>query len=73
MLLLRRSAERDVPYTIKPRTSGGFGSLAVLAADPQEALSMAKGMKERGIEQIEIFDDNGDPVELQSIAGDDRA
>lgn len=34
---------------------------------------MAKGMKERGIEQIEIFDDNGGPVELQSIAGDDRA
>ena len=60
-----------IPYTIKPKTNGGFGSFAVLAGDAHEALGIAKGMAERGIEKIEILDDSGaacDPVELERIA-----
>lgn len=60
-----------MPYTIKPKATAGFGSFSVLAADGHEALDAAKGMIERGIEEIEILDDDGracDPSELASIA-----
>jgi hypothetical protein len=61
-----------MPYTIKPKIRVGFGSFAVLAADGQEALATAKGMMERGIEEVEILDGNGspcDPSALERTAG----
>jgi hypothetical protein len=60
-----------MPYTIKPKISEGFGSLTVLAGDAHEALSIVKDMAERGIEEVEIFDDTGAayaPVQLVRIA-----
>ena len=44
-----------MPYTIKPKTDG-FGSISVLVGDAREALEIVKGMAERGVEEIEVFD-----------------
>ena len=60
-----------MPYTIKPKTSGGFGSFAVQAGDTREALDVARGMIDRGVREVEILDDNGslcDPSDLERIA-----
>ena len=61
-----------MPYTIKPRTTEGYGSFGVLAGDAREALDIAKGMVERGIEEVEILNEDGapcTPVELERIVG----
>ena len=61
-----------MPYTIRTKTSGSFGSFSVVAGDSREALDVAKGMGERGIEEIQILDENGavcNPTELERIVG----
>jgi hypothetical protein len=60
-----------MPYTIKPKTSAGYGSFAVRAGHTREALNIARGMIDRGIDEVEILDDNGtacDPSDLERIA-----
>ena len=37
----------------------GYGSFGVLAGDVHEALDIAKGMVERGIEEVEILNEDG--------------
>jgi hypothetical protein len=65
-----------MPYTIKSKPGDGFGSLGVLAGDAREALDVVKGMTERGIEEVEVFDDTGaacDPSELEHAASQAEA
>jgi hypothetical protein len=66
----------EMPYTVRPKTSEGFGSFGVLAGDAHEALDIAKSMTERGIEEVEILDDGGikyDPAELGRVANKGRS
>jgi hypothetical protein len=56
-----------MPYTIKPKTTEGFGSFGMLAGDAHEALIIVKGMAERGVEEIEILDDTGMPYDLAQL------
>ena len=53
-----------MPYTIKPKTTEGFGSFGVLVGDAHEALEIVKGMAERGVEEIGVLDDSGTPIRL---------
>lgn len=60
-----------MPYTIRPKTSSGFGSFSVHAGDAREALNAAKAMIERGVADVEILDNSGaacDPLEVERIA-----
>jgi hypothetical protein len=56
-----------MPYTIKPKTTEGFGSFGVLVGDAHEALDIVKAMAERGVEEIEILDDGGTPYDLVQL------
>jgi hypothetical protein len=56
-----------VPYPIKPKSSAGFGSFSVFAANSQEALDAAKGMIERGIPEVEILDEDGRACDLPGL------
>ena len=74
LLHMHRAGVTPMPYTIKTKTGRGRGSLAMLAGDAHEALDMVLGLAERGIEQIEIFDDSGaqyDFPQLYHIASED--
>ena len=62
-----QSVERRMPYTIKPKTTEGFGSFGVLVGDAHEALEIVKGMAERGVEEIEVRDDSGTPYDLAQL------
>jgi hypothetical protein len=62
-----------MPYTIKPKTTEGFGSFGVLVGDANEALNIAKGMVESGIEEVKILNEDGapcTPVELERVVRD---
>jgi hypothetical protein len=56
-----------MPYTIKPKIKNGFGSFGVLVGDAHEALDIVKGMVERGIEEIEVLDDNGARYDIPQL------
>ena len=42
----------------------GHGNFSVAAAEPSEALNIAKGMAERGVRDVEILDETGRAYDL---------
>ena len=55
-----------MPYTIRPKNIGRFGSFAALASDARQALDIAQYMIQRGVKVVEIIADEevtGDLVE----------
>jgi hypothetical protein len=56
-----------MPYTVKQKSNGGFGTLSILAPDSREALKAAKGMIDRGVEVVEILDDDGQACDLPEM------
>jgi hypothetical protein len=56
-----------MPYTIKPKIKNGFGSFSVLAGDAHEVLDIVKGMVERGIEEIEVLDEDGAQYDIPQL------
>jgi hypothetical protein len=56
-----------VPYTVKQKSHSGFGTLSILAPDSREALEAAKEMIDRGIEGVEILDDEGQTCDLPEL------
>jgi hypothetical protein len=60
-----------VRYTVRPRHDQGNGAFSVFVYDAREALNVAKGMTERGVQDVEILDENGvafDLMELERLA-----
>jgi hypothetical protein len=61
----------QIRYIVRPRHEPGRGNFSVLADSPREALDLAKGMAERGVEEVEILDENGaviDPADLERLS-----
>jgi hypothetical protein len=54
-------------YTIRPKRTQGYGSFSVAALEAHEALEIANGLIERGIEVVEILDDDGTPYDLEEL------
>ena len=55
-------------YTVRPRHAGGLGgSFFVAAKEAREALTVMKGMIERGLKDVEILDPDGRPYDLAEL------
>ena len=54
-------------YTVGPRHDSGHGAFSVAASQPREALDAAKAMVERGVRDVEIFDEDGIPCDLTEL------
>jgi hypothetical protein len=58
---------RTMKFTVRPRHDSGHGNFSVAAAEPREALSIAKDMLERGVKDVEILDENGTAYDLTEL------
>ena len=56
-----------MPYTIKTKRIDGFGTFTVLVDDARETTKVVKDMAGRGVEAIEIFDEDGTPYDLVQL------
>jgi hypothetical protein len=54
-------------YTVRPKRSQGYGSFSVAALEAHEALAIANGLIERGVEVVEVLDDDGTPYDLAEL------
>jgi hypothetical protein len=64
-------------FVVRSRADGSNGALSVVASELREALNLAADMVERGVQNVEILDENGvalDLVELErTVASPDEA
>jgi hypothetical protein len=54
-------------FTIRPGASTSSGGVAVVASEAREALDLVREMMDRGLTDIEVFDDEGRLVELAEL------
>jgi hypothetical protein len=63
-------------YTVRPKIGSGYGQFSVMAGDAREALELAKGLLERGVESVEILGTDGalyDVADLERIVLEEEA
>lgn len=54
-------------YIVRPKRTDGYGSFSVAALEAPEALEIAIGLIERGVESVEILDDDGTSCDLAEL------
>jgi hypothetical protein len=65
-----------VRYTVRSRHNQSHGAFSIITEDAREALQIAKDMVVRGVQEVEILDENGaafDLAELQRLTNDETS
>jgi hypothetical protein len=54
-------------FIVRSRADGSNGALSVVAPELSEALNLATDMVERGVQNVEILDENGAVLDLVEL------
>ena len=62
-------AERGAPDALhhQDKSNDGFGTFTIIVDDARDAIKVAKDVAERGIDEIEICDEDGTPYDLAQL------